>query len=251
MRDSRPSAITPAACLSLLMWNGHPVYYRPGTSDPHVIHSILLKSGRKAEYYVSDCICPKTILDIGGNIGAAALYFAKVWPQATIHSFEPIPGNFELLAKNIVPYPGIHGHNIALGSKNGMIELIESPGKGNHGGFSIYQRSATAECQKIQVQCRNIADILDEIGIAIPDLIKVDTEGAEFTILTAIPQAKLARVPWIIGELHGENDFELLHYLHQWFDIGMKKSLSSPLFNFVARNRDRSIIAHVSDCTRQ
>lgn len=222
---------------SSLTVHGHPVYFRVGTSDAHVIHSILLKGGKKAEYHVPATIAPATILDIGGNIGAAAIYFARTYPAARVFTFEPVASNYALLAKNIAPYPLIRGFNVALGARDETIELIESPDRDNFGGFSVFQRGATAECRRIPVECRSVGSVLREIGVEVPDLVKVDTEGAEFAILTAFPQEVLSRVPWILGELHGENDFELLAYLSQWFDIGIRKSVRSPLCNFHARNR--------------
>ena len=47
----------------------------------------------------------------------------------------------------------------------------------------------------------------------------------------------LSRVKWIIGELHGQREFELLAYLAQWFDISVKKSFRKPLFVFAACNK--------------
>jgi hypothetical protein len=55
------------------------------------------------------------------------------------------------------------------------------------------------------------------------DLIKIDTEGAEYDILTAFPTEVLQRVNWIIGELHDHKDFDLLAYLSPWFFIGINK----------------------------
>lgn len=237
LRFARESRRNQPVRESQVIWNGHPVHFRTGTSDPHVIHSILLKRGKKAEYHVPAKLIPSTILDIGGNIGAAALYFAKSYPEAKIYSFEPIINNFSLLERNIAPYLNIKAFNVALGSRDETIELIESPDPCNFGGFSIYQRGATPECQRISVQCRDAGTMLTEIGIDVPDIIKVDTEGAEYAILTAFPEGVLARVPWVLGELHGENDFELLSYLSRWFDIGIRKSVQSPLCNFHARNR--------------
>jgi FkbM family methyltransferase len=221
----------------VLSWNGHPVHYRPGTSDPHVIHSILLKRGKNAEYWIPRPIAPRVILDIGGNIGAASIYFANQYPSARIFCFEPIPANFAVLEKNIAPYPNITGLNVALGPRDETIEMIESPDSRNLGGFSMYQRGAAAECRRVPVVCRAIDGMLNELGIGVPDLIKIDTEGAEFLILTAIKSEMLSRVQWIAGELHGENDFELLAYLSQWFEIGVRKSVNGPLCNFHARNR--------------
>ncbi|MBI4985094.1 MAG: FkbM family methyltransferase [Rhodocyclales bacterium] len=223
--------------MNCIRWNDHDVYYRPGTSDPHVLNSIILKGGRKAEYWIPKPIRPRTVFDIGGNIGAAALYFARTFPEARIFSFEPVPANFEVLTRNIAPYPNIQAFNVALGAQDGKLELIESPNSDNFGGFSQYQRGADASCGRIQVACRSFSSMLNELGLEAPDLIKVDTEGAEFVILTALPTEVLAKVSWIAGELHGENDFELLAYLSQWFEIGIRKSVNGPLCNFHARNR--------------
>ena len=217
-------------------WNKYPVHYRVGTSDVGVIHSILLRKGNKAEYFIPRSIQPRTIFDIGGNIGCAALYFAHTYSSARVFSFEPIPCNFTLLEKNIAPYRNIQAFNIALGLDNETLQLIESPDCHNLGGFSIYQRGATSKCSRVPVTCRNIAEFIHELDV-IPDLIKVDTEGAEFLILTALPEEVITRVHWIIGELHGENDFELLAHLSKWFEIGIRKSVNGPLCNFQARNR--------------
>lgn len=234
LRFARQSG--PVGEVDAIAWHGKPVHYRNGTSDYHVINSILLKEGAKAEYYIPADIRPKTIFDIGGNIGAAAVYFAATYPGAKVVSFEPVAGNFDILQRNIAAWPNAEAHNVALGTQDETIELIESPDVKNQGGFSAYQRGAKADAARIQVVCRNANAMIAEHGWA-PDLIKIDTEGFEYPILTAIAPETLSRVSWIVGELHGENDFELLAYLSQWFEIGIRKSVARPLCNFHARNR--------------
>src|SRR4029077_3924832 len=64
-----------------LRWRGHDVFYRPGTSDMKVLYQVLLRKGRKAEYYVPRAIDPAVILDIGSNIGASVLYFRDLFPK--------------------------------------------------------------------------------------------------------------------------------------------------------------------------
>ena len=220
-----------------IWWNNHPVHYRIGTSDINVIYSILLKGGRKAEYWIPRPIQPATVLDIGGNIGAAAIYFARAYPRARIATFEPVADNFALLERNISPYENIRGFEFGLGPRDETAQLIASPDPRNWGGYSMFQRGATPECARIPVTCRAVSDVLVEIGAQPPDLIKIDTEGAEFKILTAVPADTISRVTWIVGELHGENDFELLAYLSKWFEIGIRKSVDRALCNFHARNR--------------
>ncbi|MFB3084365.1 MAG: hypothetical protein ACE1Z4_13110 [Gammaproteobacteria bacterium] len=49
--------------------------------------------------------------------------------------------------------------------------------------------------------------------------------------------AMLSGVQWIMGELHGVRDFELLAYLSRWFDLEVQKKMDSDLFLFHARNK--------------
>ncbi len=79
--------------------------------------------------------------------------------------------------------------------------------------------------------------MLVEQGVDRIDIIKVDTEGAEYDALSSIEKLMLSRVQWIMGELHGRRDFELLDYLSPWFDLKLNKRLESELFLFYARNK--------------
>lgn len=225
------------AGVASIAWRGHPVHYRIGTSDVHVIHSVLLRSGKKAEYWIPDRVQPQTVLDIGGNIGAAAVYFASTYRRARVLTFEPIAENFALLKRNVAPYSNIEAFDFALGPSDESVQLIESPDRRNLGGYSIFQRGATSDASRVTVSSRAIGSVLAESGVQTADVIKVDTEGAEWNILTAIPEPILSRVKWIVGELHGENDFELLAYLSRWFEVGIRKSVDRALCNFSARNR--------------
>lgn len=221
----------------LYMWNGKPVHYCIGSSDTAIIYSILLKRGRKSEYWLPEHIDPKVILDIGGNVGITSIYLANRFPNAQIFTFEPIKENFQVLSKNVASFPNITGLNIALSDEDGQKQLIHSPEPHNFGGFSFFQREAAGDATKITVATRRPESILKELGVAHVDLIKIDTEGAEYDILTHFDPEILKSVRWISGELHGEKDFELLAYLSQWFDIGLKKSLVRKLFMFNACNK--------------
>lgn len=84
---------------------------------------------------------------------------------------------------------------------------------------------------------RDVDAALRELRVGRVDLIKIDTEGAEYDILTTLDENLLRSVKWIMGELHGERDFELLAFLSRWFDIDTKKSLGNRLFMFRACNK--------------
>lgn len=231
--DRKDSAFRPGLVRSLA-WKGRSVYYRPGSSDPEVIYKILLKGGRKADYWVPIATSPKVIWDIGANIGSASLYFNSRFPQAHIHAFEPIPDNFLLAERNLAGLP-VSLHNIALGPEDAEMSITASDCPLNFGGYSFHY-SGTVDAPVSQVRMARPATLLGQ-GLSVPDLIKIDTEGAEWGILTSFPEEIISRVDWIIGELHSVRSFELLEYLSRWFLIETRKSMKSPLFMFMAKNR--------------
>ena len=50
---------------------------------------------------------PPLIIDAGGNIGLAAIWFATKYPKALVYSIEPDPSNFEMLTRNVKPYANV------------------------------------------------------------------------------------------------------------------------------------------------
>ena len=230
----------PTGKIASVDYHGKPVFFREGTSDSLVIYEILLK-GRKSEYWHERLPDPQdveVILDIGANIGAATVFFSTLYPTATIHAFEPVPGNQDILKRNIDARErngAISCHALALSDKEGELQMIHSPGLFNHGGWSFYQRGATGDEEKISVPVRRAGAFLRELGLARFDIIKIDTEGAEKEILRGLDPEQLDTVKYIVGELHGEKDFELLDWLEtQGFDIECKKSFGKPCFIFKA-----------------
>jgi len=91
--------------------------------------------------------------------------------------------------------------------------------------------------KEFSVRGRPIDDVVRELNLARVDVIKIDTEGSEYDILTSLGHDFLGKVKWIYGELHGNRDFELLAFLSEQFDIGVKKTMDKRLFMFQARNK--------------
>ena len=217
-------------------WQGVPIHYRPGTSDTTVIYEALIKSGRKGEYSVPGNLDPGVILDIGGNIGVASIFFSRLFPNAQIHTFEPVPDNLAMLRKNVATLKNVTVHPVALGRADASTQIFWSEEDANLGGFSLFGKNANVG-KSVNIDVRCSATYLAQHGIAGADLIKIDTEGAEFDILTSLDDAMLDKVKWIVGELHGISDFELLAHLSRAFDIDVKRSLGKKYFNFNACNR--------------
>lgn len=230
--DARPASID---------WGGMRLHYRPGSSDARILYDHLMKPAHREEYAPppSMPLAPgevRTVLDIGGNIGATALNFARVFPNATVFAFEPAPDNFAVLARNAANCDRIRPFNVGLGPRDATLELFASDDPANFGGYSLHAAGSDPS-RRTSVPVRAVAGILAELGVAAPDVIKVDTEGAEWDILTAFPEPVLASAAYVTGELHGNRDFALLEYLSRWFDVGARKQLGRRLFNFQAVRR--------------
>ena len=65
-----------------------------------------------------------TIFDIGANVGKKSKLFRRLFPEATIHSFEPLPDCFEKLDAWASKQQGrVQTYHLALGSQPGMTTM--------------------------------------------------------------------------------------------------------------------------------
>jgi FkbM family methyltransferase len=222
--------------LTRLRWSGHDVFYRSGTADPFVLYQVLLKGGKKAEYYLPPALKPKTILDIGSNIGASILYFHRQFPGARIFGFEPHPDTFHVLEKNVSHLPGVTIFNYGLGAVDQQIAVRADAV--NFGAFNTRSEFKDRGFSAAPVECqiRRLDGVLHEIGIDRVDLIKIDCEGAEADVFSTLPDAILDQCQWIVGEFHDESGFQVLARLAPHFHLDLKKKMFRPRFRFHACN---------------
>lgn len=213
--------------------HGYHIHYRAGSSDVSNIHDKLLK--RKCEYWLPEQLQPKVILDIGGNIGIASIFFAQRFPDAQIHAFEPSAANFAYLEKNTQKLTTITAHHFGLGLEDENRSLY---GKGTKfGSYTLVPEGKNPQVVDT-IRVRPTGEVLRELNLPQIDLIKIDTEGFEYPILTSFPIEVLEKVTWIVGELHSKDDFKLLAYLEPYFDLDFKKTLTKDCYKFNAVNRN-------------
>lgn len=225
-------------------WRGNRIFYRSGTSDRGLIYEVLIRSPKKAEYFVSEEIRPEVIFDIGANIGIASLWLAEKYPYAKIHAFEPMPENIALLKRNTQNNPNILVHEFGLSNENKTVPVYRNLDANNLGGFSEFRRendpqnAGNLELVNFHMNVRSTQEVPDELQLKSIDLIKIDTEGGEFEIIRSIPLPLLKKVSWLMGELHGRHVFETLALIDPWMSVGMTKSIGSEVFTFFAKNRN-------------
>lgn len=203
-----------------------PIVYRPGTSDEAIIQAVIIEK----KEYAFPVFSPKIIFDIGGNIGVVAIVMANIYPEAKIYSFEPVEENFELLLENVSEYKNISPMRMALGNKTEQRMMYPSENPLNLGGYSTFIPTENDRQMRKMIDVVDVAKVCDKIGV--PDLIKIDCEGAEYEILTAIPDIHL--VKWIAGELHGIDDYRLLAYLSSHFRLQHERGFGDKVWHFHA-----------------
>lgn len=222
--------------LAKFRWRGHDISYRPATSDPLAINQVLLRRGVKAEYYLPSALDPKVILDIGSNIGTSILFFHERFPSAKIYGFEPNPETFRLLQTNVASLPSVQVFNYALGASDANVPVVFDGADFSRFMAKLEDADLMGPLTTIECEVRHAGEVMKNLGVTQADLIKIDCEGAEYDVLTALPEEMLRRCKWIVGEMHDATAFDLLAALAPHFDFDLKKRMFAPFFRFHACN---------------
>jgi len=137
------------------------------------------------------------VCDIGANIGAHTLFFAKtVGLQGRVISFEPQRQIFQTLCANVTlnALNNVLTFHAGAGEAPGTttVPLLNYDVEGNFGGVSL----ATEHGETVQIMA------LDQLGLPTVSLIKIDVEGMELAVLKGAAQTISQHKP----VLYVEND---------------------------------------------
>ncbi len=184
------------------------------------------------------------IIDCGANIGVSVLEWKTRWPGAQILCFEPDPGAFAILQKNIEAndIPGVRCVSAAISDHDQMAPFFGdlSPGgdaRGNSLDPAWGERSGstqtTVACQRLSTHlaCQDV------------DFLKLDIEGAEQRVLLEVAD-QLHRVQALYVEVH-ETDASL----DANSSAAIEQLLSDAGFTIEAESRydPHALPAHLSD----
>ena len=189
-----------------------------------------------------------TFLDVGANIGVFTLKLASDYPDATIYTFEPVPETFDLLALNAEK---VRGDRICkgLGGKvekrkleyfpnlSGMSSADSQAGARDMAGLRCYMRAAEDQNQNIfrrvmnrwnefltlrfltksvTIECpfTTISQVIKEYELSEIDLLKIDTEGVEYEVISGISDQDWSKIKNLIVEVHdGDESSERMRHL--------------------------------------
>jgi FkbM family methyltransferase len=215
-----------------LRWKKHCITYRSKSSDPTHIERLLLL-GQRCEYNLPRSIDPKYILDAGSQIGLATLFFSEYFPKSRIVCCEPSRDNLELLKLNTAHLSNVTILHCAVGKRTAAGNIVQPVA-------SDYANVKVVENDSGDIPIYDYKQLLKISGVPSFDLIKIDIEGAEYDFVSSMDDNDLARCQWIVGEVHGVNEWLLLNLLSKHFAIDIKKTMGNKPSKFHACNLSRT-----------
>jgi FkbM family methyltransferase len=146
----------------------------------------------------------RTVLDVGAHEGESARQFHRLFPDATVHSFEPLPEAFAKLEQSLSGVPRQHCHHLALGDRVGTAPIHRS---------SFSQSSSLLEMAELhkaaypfsagssvdETPLETLDSVASRLALEPEILLKIDTQGYEKQVLAGAAQT-LPRVKLIIVE---------------------------------------------------
>lgn len=192
---------------------------------------------------------PPTILDVGANVGAFAVYAKLVYHrQAVVHCFEPFPPCVELLRQNVASFPGVQVHALALSDHDGEAPLFL------HQTLSVCHSLVRglfdAQVGELAVPVRDAGRFWDELGLQEVDILKLDAEGSEVRVLESLGP-RLNAVRCVLTEYHSRRDrrhldallsgFELFGAVIHSVDVGVVKYVRADLLGPMRAETPKSL----------
>jgi FkbM family methyltransferase len=153
----------------------------------------------------------RTVLDVGAHVGSFTVMCHQYWPEAKIIAVEPHPESFALLDRNTahIPADQLLKINAAITDQPGKCLLASAVSHSRVGEYVVElwndldPRYGDFGVSVPAMTTDDLWEKLAEFGLAEIELLKLDCEGAEYTILETLSRnGHLAQVGWIRGEWH-------------------------------------------------
>jgi FkbM family methyltransferase len=127
-----------------------------------------------------------TVLDIGANVGQFAAEARRLFPTASIISFEPLADCYEQLVAAGARLGHFRAHHLAIGAEAGQVTMNRSEFSQSSSlrTMAALHRDAfpfTAGSEPETVQVARLDDL--ELALADPLLVKIDVQGFEDQVL--------------------------------------------------------------------
>ena len=189
--------------LTVELLDGPPLRLQGGRSDVNTFRTIWLEDEYQfAGLPPAPAGAPRIgcVIDLGANVGVFAARAARAAKR--VICYEPMPENFDRLALNVGGFDHVETVNEAVGAEAGTLTLYAPKNARSNGQFTLYPGGDAIGGAVCEVPVTTLAAVFEKHGVTQCDLLKIDTEGAEYDILLAAPDELLARIGRVHAEYH-------------------------------------------------
>lgn len=171
-----PRAVEPVS-LRVRALGDREILVRPGTSDADTLWDALVRRYHLPPEEVS---APRTILDLGANIGLTVAHLACAFPAARVIGVELDPANVALARRNVAAW-------------SDRCEIREAAVWVEDGELEYHGWSANTSSFRVSDDADSTADVRFASAVTLSslvaesgrvDYVKMDIEGAEARVLT-------------------------------------------------------------------
>jgi len=195
------------------------------------------------------------IIDIGAHYGYFSIFSANNTDKdSRLIAIEPNKNNFKYLRKNIEEnnLSNINCFNYAIGEKSGLNKLYhgQSPNHSIIENYTLLNQNGDFET----IEVKTLEEIIIENELEKIDFLKMDCEGAEFSILGKTPKYIYDKILTISMEFHDlkdknftgeylikiltENGFNIVKYKYEKTSMNLNygKIIGTKLFSTLINN---------------
>lgn len=176
----------------------------PATKPDEVISKAHIKSILPAK---------PIVFEAGAHIGVDTLEMSRLWPDATIYAFEPVPHIFKKLQRNTRNCKNVKCIPVALGDKNGKLPMFVSSGRSDGSSSLLKPKYHLEEHpdvlfeETIEVDVFTIDSWCEKNNISKVDFMWLDMQGFEMSTLKASPNI-LKNITAIHSEVNTKPNYE-------------------------------------------
>ena len=137
----------------------------------------------------------ETIVDAGGNIGCFSALARAHYPKARIVGLEIEESNYEIFDANLRQLGNAVPLRRALWKTSGLVTFVAGETSQAHSVATLSNDPAGNT-----IEALSLADLMAQHEFDRIDILKMDIEGAEGTVMASLPDAVLGKVNAIIFE---------------------------------------------------
>jgi FkbM family methyltransferase len=195
----------------------------PGARVP--VYELFVEDAYRLDELTAGLRADFVALDLGGQVGCFSTALARHSRQARVFTYEASPSTAVWLRRNVAANgldDRVTTFATAVSDHHGVLEFAD-----NGHGSGLNGLTAPEGSQVVEVPCVTFDEAVASAGEAV-DLVKIDTEGAEYSIVLPSAKDSWTSVQKVVLEYHpvaGHSHTELIDF----FDaLGLRVVRSEP-----------------------